>query len=59
MQEKLISSDKQPLFELLDEQTAHWSPAEDVMVSQVLGAAASTGKKVLFFKYNKTIFSNT
>ncbi|XP_043462794.1 cysteine protease ATG4B [Leptopilina heterotoma] len=42
MQEKLISSEKQPLFELCDEQTAHWSPAEDVMVSQVLGAAAAS-----------------
>ncbi|XP_033218750.1 cysteine protease ATG4B [Belonocnema kinseyi] len=41
MQEKLIESEKQPLFELCAERPAHWSPAEDVMVAEALGAAAS------------------
>lgn len=50
MQEKLIESEKQPLFELCAERPAHWSPAEDVMVSEALGAAASN-RKIYFFKY--------
>lgn len=54
MQEKLISSERQPLFELCEEQTAHWSPAEDVMVSQVLGAAAAVStRKIILFIYLK------
>ena len=50
MQEKLISSEKQPLFELYAERPAHWSPAEDVMVSEALGATDSTGKNNFVYK---------
>lgn len=43
MQEELISSEKQPLFELCAERPANWSPAEDV-AAEALGATATANR---------------